>query len=48
MAELVDALDSDSNEETHGGSNPLNCTNISENAVDRNINRFLSEPVCKR
>lgn len=27
MAELVDALDSDSSEETHAGSNPASCTN---------------------
>lgn len=27
MAELVDALDSESSEETHGGSNPLGHTN---------------------
>lgn len=28
MAELVDALDSESSEETHGGSNPLGHTKI--------------------
>ena len=30
MAELVDALDSETSEKSHAGSNPVNLTNIFE------------------